>query len=160
MNNKNLRNVLSKFATGVTIVSTVDHDGKPVGMTANSFTSVSLDPPLILFCIDKKARFNTPLTAEKSLAINILSEEQQEISNRFANPSMTSEERFLGLKLLSDYAYPVFDDNVGVLIAQLQQTHDGGDHWIYIAKVIEGQSFAGNPLLYHAGSYSSVNSKS
>jgi flavin reductase (DIM6/NTAB) family NADH-FMN oxidoreductase RutF len=141
-------------------VLTTTSNGVAHGITVNSFTSVSLDPPLILFCIDKKARFNKPLTAEKSLAINILSEEQQEISNRFANPSMTSEERFSGLQLLSDYAYPVFDDNVGVLIAQLHQTHGGGDHWIYIAKVIKGQSFAGNPLLYHAGSYSRVNSKS
>lgn len=159
MNPTDFRKICGQFATGVTVLTTTSND-EVHGITVNSFTSVSLDPPLILFCIDKKARFNTPLTAEKSLAINILSEEQQEISNRFANPSMTSEERFSGLQFLSDYANPVFDDNVGVLIAQLQQTHDGGDHWIYIAKVIEGQSFAGNPLLYYSGSYSRVNSKS
>ena len=159
MNSTDFRKICGKFATGVTVLTTTAN-GKVHGITVNSFTSVSVNPPLILFCIDKQARFNPPLTAEKSLAINILSEEQQEISNRFANPSMTSEERFSGLQLLSDYAYPVFYDNVGVLIAQLHQTHDGGDHWIYIAKVIKGRSFAGNPLLYHAGSYSSVNSKS
>ena len=159
MNPTDFRKICGQFATGVTVLTTTSN-GEVHGITVNSFTSVSLDPPLILFCIDKKARFNTPLTAEKSLAINILSEEQQEISNRFANPSMTSEERFSGLQLLSDYANPVFDDNVGVLTAQLQKTHDGGDHWIYIAKVIEGQSFAGNPLLYYSGSYSKVNSKS
>lgn len=159
MNPTDFRKICGQFATGLTVLTTTSK-GEAHGITVNSFTSVSLDPPLILFCIDKKARFNTPLIDEKSLAINILSEEQQEISNRFANPSMTSEERFSGLQLLSDYAYPVFYDNVGVLIAQLHQTHDGGDHWIYIAKVIKGRSFAGNPLLYHAGSYSSVNSKS
>ena len=159
MNPTDFRKICGQFATGVTVLTTTSN-GEVHGITVNSFTSVSLDPPLILFCIDKKARFNTPLTAEKSLAINILSEEQQEISNRFANPSMTSEERFSGLQFLSDYANPVFDDNVGVLTAQLQKTHDGGDHWIYIAKVIEGQSFAGNPLLYYSGSYSKVNSKS
>ena len=159
MNPTDFRKICGQFATGVTVLTTTSN-GEVHGITVNSFTSVSLDPPLILFCIDKKARFNTPLTAEKSLAINILSEEQQEISNRFANPSMTSEERFSGLQFLSDYANPVFDDNVGVLTAQLQKTHDGGDHWIYIAKLIEGQSFAGNPLLYYSGSYSKVNSKS
>ena len=159
MNPTDFRKICGQFATGVTVLTTTSND-EVHGITVNSFTSVSLDPPFILFCIDKKARFNTTLTAEKSLAINILSEEQQEISNRFANPSMTSEERFSGLQLLSDYAYPVFDDNVGVLIAQLHQTHGGGDHWIYIAKVIKGQSFAGNPLLYYSGSYSKVNSKS
>ena len=73
---------------------------------------------------------------------------------------MTNEERFSELQLLADYDYPVFHENMGVLIAQLQKTRDGGDHWIYIAKVIEGQSFDGNPLIYYAGSYSRVNSKS
>jgi len=159
MNPTDFRKICGQFATGVTVLTTTSN-GEAHGITVNSFTSVSLDPPLILFCIDKKAGFNTPLTSEKSLAINILSEEQQEISNRFANPLMTSEERFSGLQLLSDHAYPVFNENIGVLMAQLQQTHNGGDHWIYIAKVIEGQSFAGNPLLYYSGSYSSVKSKS
>ena len=93
MNPTDFRKICGQFATGVTVLTTTSN-GEAHGITVNSFTSVSLDPPLILFCIDKKAGFNTPLTAEKSLAINILSEEQQEISNRFANPSMTSEERF------------------------------------------------------------------
>ena len=159
MNPINFRKICGQFATGVTVITTTAN-GEAHGITVNSFTSVSLDPPLILFCIDKKARFNPPLTAEKSLAINILSNEQQEISNRFSNPSLTNEERFSGLQLLPDYDYPVFDENIGVLIAQLLQTRDGGDHWIYIAKVIEGQSFDGNPLIYYAGSYSRLNSKS
>ena len=153
MNPANFRKICGQFATGVTVLTTTVN-GKLHGITVNSFTSVSLDPPIILFCIDKKARFNPPLTAEKSLAINILSEKQQEISNRFANPSLTNIERFSGLQLLPDY------ENIGVLIAQLKQTRDGGDHWIYIAKVIEGQSFDGNPLIYYAGSYSRLNSKS
>ena len=145
MNPTDFRKICGQFATGLTVLTTTSN-GEAHGITVNSFTSVSLDPPLILFCIDKKARFNQPLIAEKSLAINILSEEQQEISNRFANPSMTSEERFSGLQLLSDYAYPVFYENVGVLIAQLHQTHDGGDHWIYIAKVIKGDRLLAIPF--------------
>ena len=159
MNPTDFRRICGQFATGVTVLTTTTN-GEAHGITVNSFTSVSLDPPLVLFCIDKKARFNTPLTAEKSLAINILSDKQQEISNRFANPSLTNKERFSELQLLPDYDYPVFDENMGVLIAQLQKTRDGGDHWIYIAKVIEGQSFDGNPLIYYAGFYSRVNSKS
>ena len=78
MNPTDFRKICGQFATGVTVLTTTSND-EVHGITVNSFTSVSLDPPLILFCIDKKARFNTPLTAEKSLAINILSEEQQEI---------------------------------------------------------------------------------
>ena len=87
MNPTNFRKICGQFATGVTGLTTTA-TGEAHGITVNSFTSVSLDPPLILFCIDKKARFNPPLKAEKSLAINILSDKQQEISNRFANPSL------------------------------------------------------------------------
>jgi flavin reductase (DIM6/NTAB) family NADH-FMN oxidoreductase RutF len=110
-----------------------------------------------LFCIDKGARFNTTLNAEQSLAINILSEHQREVSNRFANSKLTNEERFEGLATIPEHKYPVFADTLGVLEARLQATHDGGDHWIYVTKVSSGQVFEGSPLLYYGGSYSSVN---
>ena len=91
--------------------------------------------------------------------INILSENQEEVSNRFANSKLTNEERFTGLTTLPEHKYPVFVDSLGVLEAKLQATHDGGDHWIYVAKVSSGRVFDGSPLLYYGGSYSSVNPK-
>jgi flavin reductase (DIM6/NTAB) family NADH-FMN oxidoreductase RutF len=156
MNQTDFRNICGHYATGITVLTTT-HKGEAHGITVNSFSSVSLDPPLILFCIDKGARFNTPLNAEQSLAINILSEHQREVSNRFANSKLTNEERFEGLATIPEHKYPVFADTLGVLEARLQATHDGGDHWIYVAKVSSGQVFDGSPLLYYGGSYSSVN---
>ena len=156
MNPTDFRNICGHYATGITVLTTT-HQGESHGITVNSFSSVSLDPPLVLFCIDKDARFNAPLSEEQSLAINILSEDQQEVSNRFANSKLTSEERFEGLALIQEYKHPVFADSLGVLEAKLQATHDGGDHWIYVAKVSSGRVFDGFPLLYYGGSYSSVN---
>jgi flavin reductase (DIM6/NTAB) family NADH-FMN oxidoreductase RutF len=156
MNPTDFRNICGHYATGITVLTTT-HKGESHGITVNSFSSVSLDPPLILFCIDKDARFNTPLNAEQSLAINILSEHQQEVSNRFANSKLTNEERFKGFTRIPEHKYPVFADTLGVLEAKLQATHDGGDHWIYVAKVSSGQVFDGSPLLYYGGSYSRVN---
>ena len=156
MNPTDFRNICGHYATGITVLTTT-HKGEAHGITVNSFSSVSLDPPLILFCIDKGARFNTPLNAEQYLAINILSEHQQEVSNRFASSKLTNEERFKGLATIPEHKYPVFTDSLGVLEAKLQATHDGGDHWIYVAKVSSGHVFDGSPLLYYGGSYSSVN---
>ena len=152
------RKICGRYATGITVLTTT-HKGESHGITVNSFSSVSLNPPLVLFCIDKNARFNTPLSEEKKLAINILSENQQEVSNRFASSKLTNKERFKGLATMTEYKYPVFTDCLGVLKAKLQATHNGGDHWIYIAKVSSGQVFEGSPLIYYDGSYSSVNSK-
>mgnify|MGYP001306165116 CR=1 FL=1 len=85
MSNKSLRNVLSKFATGVTIVSTVDHDGKPVGMTANSFTSVSLVPPLVLWSIGINQPSYDVFLKAKGYSVSILSKDQKDICNLFSS---------------------------------------------------------------------------
>jgi len=158
MNSTDFRKICGHYATGITVLTTT-HKGESHGITVNSFSSVSLDPPLVLFCIDKDARFNMLLREEQCLAINILSENQEEVSNRFANSKLTNEERFTGLATLPEHNYPVFADSLGVLEAELQATHDGGDHWIYVAKVSSGRVFDGSPLLYYGGSYSSVNPK-
>ena len=158
MNPTDFRNICGRYATGITVLTTTSK-GESHGITVNSFSSVSIDPPLVLFCIDKDARFNTSLNAEQYLAINVLSEHQQEVSNRFANSKLTNEERFKGLAMLKKYKYPVFADPLAVLEAKLQATYDGGDHWIYVAKVSSGSVFDGSPLLYYCGAYSSLNSK-
>ena len=158
MNSNHFKKICGCYATGIAVLTTT-HMHQNYGITINSFSSVSINPPLVLFCIDKKTHFNTPLTKEKTLAINILSENQEEVSNRFANSKLTNEERFTGLATLPEHNYPVFADSLGVLEAELQATHDGGDHWIYVAKVSSGRVFDGSPLLYYDGSYSIVNPK-
>ena len=155
MDKTDFRQLCGRFATGITVLTTT-HNGQHHGITINSFTSVSIVPPLVLFCINKEARFNAPLIANTQLTINILSDKQQDISNRFANPSLSPEERFKDLALKSGHEYPVFVDSLACLVTKLHATHDGGDHWIYIAEVSKGSVFGGSPLLYNAGSYASV----
>jgi flavin reductase (DIM6/NTAB) family NADH-FMN oxidoreductase RutF len=155
MNSNNFKKICGSYATGIVVLTTT-HMHENYGITINSFSSVSLNPPLVLFCIDKKTHFNTPLSQEKTLSINILSESQKEISKRFANSALTNQERFKGLDIITEYQHPVFADTLGVLFAKLKATHDGGDHWIYVAEVSSGRLFNGSPLLYYGGSYSSL----
>ena len=98
-----------------------------------------------------KKHISIPPTGRKTLAINILSESQKEISKRFANSALTNQERFKGLDIIPEYEHPVFADTLGVLFAKLKATHDGGDHWIYVAEVSSGQLFNGSPFFIMAG---------
>ena len=108
MNNKNLRNVLSKFATGVTIVSTIDDDGKPVGMTVNSFTSVSLDPPLVLWNIGiNQPSYDIFLNA-KGYSVSILSKDQRDVCNLF---SSSVDNKFNNV----DFKYDLNNENLNIL---------------------------------------------
>ena len=156
MNSNHFKKICGCYTTGIVVLTTT-HMHENYGITINSFSSVSLNPPLVLFCINKKTHFNTPLSQEKTLSINILSQSQKEISKRFANSTLTNQERFEGLDIITEYEHPVFADTLGVLFAKLKATHDGGDHWIYVAEVSSGQLFNGSPLLYYGGSYSNLN---
>lgn len=155
MNSNHFKKICGSYATGIAVLTTT-HMHENYGITINSFSSVSINPPLVLFCIDKKTYFNTPLKQKKTLAINILSESQQEISNRFANSALTNQKRFKGLNILTEFKHPVFEDTLAVLIAEIKATHDGGDHWIYVAEISSGQVFNGSPLIYYGGSYSNL----
>ena len=106
MKNKNLRNVLSKFATGVTVVSTIDCDGKPIGMTANSFTSVSLDPPLVLWSIGINQPSYDIFLKAKGYSVSILSKEQKDICDLFSSPI---ENKF------SDIDYTLTDNGLSLI---------------------------------------------
>lgn len=149
---RTLRDALGCFATGVTIVTTTAADGSPIGLTANSFTSVSLDPPLLLVCIAKKAGSAATLKAASHFAVNVLQIGQQPASDRFARKS---EDRF------ADTAWEPGETGVPVLKGSLSSfecaqdaVHDGGDHFILIGKVIKA-SFESrrDPLLYFRGKY-------
>ena len=101
MNSNHFKKICGSYATGIAVLTTT-HMHENYGITINSFSSVSINPPLVLFCIDKKTHFNTPLTKEKTLVINILSESQKEISKRFANSALTNQERFKGLDIITE----------------------------------------------------------
>lgn len=151
---KLFRNTLAKFCTGVTIVTTKSQDGLR-GLTVNSFTSVSLDPPMILICIQKNGLSHSTLYECEDFVVNVLSEEQKELSDRFANPALDSEERFLDLNFrLSENSVPILAGNLGHLECRLVDRFEGGDHTIFIGQVENGDFCAGKqPLLFYDGGY-------
>jgi flavin reductase (DIM6/NTAB) family NADH-FMN oxidoreductase RutF len=159
MNTEEFRKICGQFATGVAVVTT-SHNGENFGLTVNSFTSVSLDPCMVLFCVDRKARFNQPVQQSGLLAINFLKEHQKELSNRFANPKLSVDERYQNLRLLKENPAPVIADVLGHLECSIEAIHDGGDHHIYVARVLSGAFEQGVPLLYYAGNYKSLSADS
>ncbi|MEM6722475.1 MAG: flavin reductase family protein [Bacteroidota bacterium] len=156
IDSKSFRKVLGQFPTGVTIITSKLGE-QTYGFTANSFTSVSLDPPLVLFCMNKDSEGYPLISESKVFAVNLLSREQEELSNRFANPSMDMDQRYEGLDFQSaQTGCPILPGTLGFLDCRLHQLLDGGDHWILIGEVIDIEAQDGDPLLYFQGRYASV----
>lgn len=147
------RRALGNFATGVTIM-TAAVAGRQVGVTANSFNSVSLDPALILWSIDKRSTSYDVFNDASHFAVNILAADQIELSNQFARPR---EDKFAGIAWEAGAGgAPLLSDCAARFQCALHQQVDGGDHWILIGKVVAFDDFGRSPLLYHQGAYSSV----
>ncbi|KMN22160.1 p-hydroxyphenylacetate 3-hydroxylase reductase component [Pseudomonas helleri] len=148
------RRALGNFATGVTVVTAATEDGRKVGVTANSFNSVSLDPPLILWSIDKRSSSHEVFEAASHFAVNVLAADQIDLSNNFAKPK---EDRFAEIEFeAGEGGSPVFVDCSARFHCEKFQQVDGGDHWIMIGKVVAFDDFGRSPLLYHQGAYSMV----
>ena len=149
---REFRKALGTFATGVTIVTTMSKDQLPIGLTANSFTSVSLEPPLVLFCLDRRSYSYGHFERASHFAVNVLAVEQQDVSNHFARPS---EDKWKDMSLdLCGVGVPSFKDALAVFECETHRIHDGGDHIIVVGRVL---SFTyrdeGTPLLYYRGRY-------
>lgn len=146
------RAVLGRFATGVTVVTTRTAAGEPAGLTVNSFTSVSLDPPLILFCLDRAAGSFPAFESGEGFAVNILGAGQEQTSNRFADPQA---DRFVvDPTEVWESGAPILRDALAALDCAVHARHDGGDHMILVGRVLRLQVLAeGEPLLYWRGSY-------
>jgi len=149
---RTLRDALGCFATGVTVVTCLGADGNPAGLTVNSFTSVSLDPPLLLVCLHKMAASATALTEASHFAVNVLQTGQQPASIRFAT---RDEDRFGATPwACGEAGAPILEDSLGVFECERYSVHDGGDHHILIGQVVKA-SFDGSldPLLFFRGRY-------
>lgn len=146
-----LRRVMGHFATGVTVVTTTNEKGEPVGLTVNSVTSVSLVPPLLLVCVDKAADCHPSFQKSGVFAANILSEHQEQLSQRFATKGV---EKFAGIPYRSgETGSPILEGSVGHLECRVVQVHDGGDHTIFIGEVSKADACELPPLLFYQGSY-------
>lgn len=149
-----LRHVLGKFLTGVTVVTTLDQHGTPLGFTANSFTSVSLDPPLILVCLASSAGLAAVFGKTESFAINILSTEQESISNNFASKK---EDRFADTEWASkSTGSPIIAGSAAWLDCEMYNKFEAGDHIILVGKIVEIQKADVAPLGYCEGRYCGV----
>ncbi|MGA9811479.1 MAG: flavin reductase family protein [Terriglobales bacterium] len=152
------RSALGSFATGVTVI-TVDYEGEVHGMTANAFTSVSLDPPLVLVCVDHRARTHAHLHARKRFGVNVLAQNQQIISEYYARPAQDHRhaEQEAGAHFdRTEHGTPVLNGALAYLECRLHSAQDAGDHTIFIAEVEEVVVRGGDPLLYHRGEYRTI----
>ena len=151
-NPKAFRDALSTFTTGVTIITTRGADGLPVGITANSFNSVSLDPPLLLVCLAKSAASLPAFTGAAAFAVNVLHIGQQPVSTRFAT---RGEDKFAGTATESwSTGVPIISGSLASFECRTSAQHDGGDHVILIGEVIRVRyEPRRDPLLYFRGKY-------
>ncbi|MGH7821735.1 MAG: flavin reductase family protein [Candidatus Binatia bacterium] len=151
-----LRRVMGHFATGVTVITTHDGNGAVAGLTANAVASLSLIPPLILICVDKTAECYPSFEKSGVFAVNILAEDQETISRRFATRGVAKFEG-IGYRLNED-GCPLLDDAVGHLDCRIVARHDGGDHTIYLGEVRGGDADERPPLLFFRGGYRKIGS--
>ena len=145
------------FATGVTIITAREDDGTAVGLTANSFSSVSLDPPLILFNLDRAANCASAFGVGRPFAVNVLRDDQQAQSNHFASKV---EDKFASGEYSwtdGDNGCPTLDGALALMECTCDSLHDGGDHWIIIGRVNRAIGDGdGAPLLYYRGRYAAI----
>jgi 3-hydroxy-9,10-secoandrosta-1,3,5(10)-triene-9,17-dione monooxygenase reductase component len=145
------RQVLGCFATGVAIVTTAGDNGDPVGMTVNSFNSVSLDPPLVLWSIDRESNCFDAFMSAEHFAVNVLGVHQQELSERFARRGV---ERFAGLDCRGGIGgAPVLPDYAACFECETRHRYDGGDHVILVGEVLAFEDRQSDPLIFFRGHY-------
>ncbi len=146
--------MLGRFPSGVAVVTTRSADGPDEGMTVSAFCSVSLEPPLVLICIEKSASVYESLTNAPQFVVNILSARQEQIARRF---SIVDIDRFEGVGFSrSRNGIAVLDEVLGVIECKRVALHDAGDHTVIVGEVEVGRAENGTPLLYYRGGYAQL----
>lgn len=154
INQDDFRGALSRFASGVTVVTTQDAAKTPCGLTVSAFSSLSLDPPLVSVCINRSSSSLSAFSESGVFAVNILSEDQEQISRRFAS---RVPDRFEGVDYrIGDRGAPVLEGALANLECRIVQFYDGGDHTILIGRVESARITDGRPLLYYRGGYAAL----
>lgn len=146
-----LRQALGRFVTGVTIVTCRDENGAPVGLTANSFNALSLDPPLVLWSLRQASSTITAFTGASHFAVNVLAADQVDLSRRFARPASAKFDE--GEWTSGQGGAPLLAGCVAVFECRRRSHHAAGDHVLFIGEVERIGGSAATPLVYHAGHY-------
>lgn len=151
---REFRDALGQFVTGVTVVTTRTADRAPVGITINSFTSVSLDPPMVLFCLDARSRYLAAFEDAGCFAVHVLASDQLDWSDRFAG----NGDRWNGVgSAVWETGAPIIEGCLAVFECRLEAVHPGGDHMILVGRVIRLSSGDDRrPLAFHLGRYTAV----
>ena len=154
-NSAMFRRVAGTFATGVTVITVEREPGQVHGMTANSFTSVSLDPLLVSVCVDHDARLLSFLKSQRRFGVSILGVGQQELSQHFAKGEQTPEaEQRLGIRFVwTPDGVPLLEEALAHLACNVVAEYPAGDHTIFIGEVESMDCREGEPLLFHRGQY-------
>lgn len=144
------REAMSRFASGVTVVTARRGDER-LGITASSFTGVSMKPPLVLVCIARALHTHAAIAESRAFAVNILGVHQLEVARRFAGLTPETGDRFAGLAWSDGLSgAPLLDGSIATLECRLHASHDGGDHTIFVGAVVDARvSGEKAPLLYH-----------
>ena len=149
---RELRDALGRFATGVCVITVLDEQQQALGMTANSFSSVSLDPPLVLWALQNSSEHYAAFSSPRYFAINILSSEQQSHSNQYAKKGQHDFDP--ADYRIGKYGAPIMRHALVTFECELETTHEGGDHIIIVGRVKEMQEKpSGEPLLFYCGRY-------
>ena len=142
---------MGHFATGVTIITTKDQSGAPNGLTANAFMSLSLNPPLVVISVDKGATCYACFEMQNGFTVNFLSEEQEDISRRFATKGV---DKFADLNWhAGSNGAALIDGALGYIECKITECHDGGDHTIVVGEIIDAGATGEHPLLFFKGKY-------
>jgi 3-hydroxy-9,10-secoandrosta-1,3,5(10)-triene-9,17-dione monooxygenase reductase component len=153
------RRALGCFATGVTVISVRGPDGAPVGITANSFNSVSMEPPLILFSLSRGSYSLQAFLDSPTFAVNVLRDNQQSLSKRFARAGSDKWSN-VGYDIW-DTGCPILHDALAKFECRLRHTYEGGDHIIFVGEVLRFEyDPRGRPLVYYCGTYCTMPPKS
>jgi flavin reductase (DIM6/NTAB) family NADH-FMN oxidoreductase RutF len=148
---RDFRHALGQFATGVTIVTARAKDGRGIGLTVNSFTSVSLDPPVVLWCLSREATDFAAFNVAGRFAVNVLSARQHHLSRQF---STTVADKFTGVEREeAPDGSPLLEGATAHFICRVAGRFDGGDHVIILGQVEEYRWHEGEPLVFHSGRY-------
>src|ERR1700719_4036526 len=140
-----LRRVMGHFATGVTVITTVSSDGKHYGLTANAFTSVSLEPPLLLISVDKKAESYPFFEQSRVFTVNILADDQEALSRRFA---VSGGPKFEGVAYhRGANNVPILEGTLAYIECRVYASHEAGDHTLYLGAIEQAETREGKPLL-------------
>lgn len=151
VSNDEFRAVLGRFASGVTVVTTIDAENRPRGLTVSAFSSISLDPPLIAVSIDCGTTSHAAITHRGTFVVNILADDQEVLSRHFAS---ATTDKFEGIAFTSGLeGIPVLTGTLGTLECRTKHVYDGGDHTIFVAEVEQARIADGGPLLYFRGGY-------